>query len=176
MQLNRCVGPQEVLDDGSGHSLLDGARLRKAITAYFGGLRMVECMNLELKKIISMENIANFTVELFPRSVLNIFFTYLTGSWMHQDWVYLSFWAMGLQWTGFYFCDHALFWICLIQLNALWRIWIFFNPMAACLFLQRRCEDFSSSMEPDPDGFRPFRLTLQRDPLISGLGYNSQWK
>ncbi len=29
-------------------------------------------------------------MELFPRSVLNIFFTYLPGSRKRQDWVYLS--------------------------------------------------------------------------------------
>jgi hypothetical protein len=40
---------------------------------------------------LSVESIANFRVELFPRSVLNIFFTYLPGSGKRQDWVYLSF-------------------------------------------------------------------------------------
>jgi hypothetical protein len=37
-----------------------------------------------------IEIVANFRVELFPRSVLNIFFTYLPGSGKRQDWVYLS--------------------------------------------------------------------------------------
>jgi hypothetical protein len=37
-----------------------------------------------------VEIIANFRVEPFPRSVLNIFFTYLPGSGKRQDWVYLS--------------------------------------------------------------------------------------
>ena len=50
-----------------------------------------------------------------------------------------------------------------------------FNPKAACLSLQIRCEILSSSMEPDPDRFGPFWPTLQREPLISGPGYNSQW-
>jgi hypothetical protein len=109
MQLNRCVGPQEVLDDGAGHSLLDGARLRKAITAYFGGLRMVECMNLELKKIISVENIANFTVELFPRSVLNIFF-YLFDRILNAPRLGLpEFLSNGSSMNWVLFCDHALF-------------------------------------------------------------------
>jgi hypothetical protein len=35
-------------------------------------------------------NIAYIRVELFPRSVLKIFFTYLPGSRKRQDWVYLS--------------------------------------------------------------------------------------
>jgi hypothetical protein len=92
---------------------------------------------------------------------------------MRQDWVYPSFWAMGLQRTGLYFL-----WLCplaLIKQNTLWGIWTFFNPKAACLSLQRRCEALSSSMEPEPDGFGAFWPTLQRDPLISGPGYNSQW-
>ncbi len=37
-----------------------------------------------------------------------------------------------------------------------------FNPKAACLSLQRRCEVPSSSMGPDPDGSGPFWPTLQR--------------
>ncbi len=60
-----------------------------------------------------------------------------------------------------------------------------FNPKAACLSLQRRCEVPSSSMGPDPDGSGPFWPTLQRigpkhpktiamESLISGPGYNSQ--
>jgi hypothetical protein len=31
---------------------------------------------------------------------LKIFFTYLPGSWMHQELGLPEFWARGLQWTG----------------------------------------------------------------------------
>ncbi len=81
--------------------------------------------------------------DYFLALFLNIFFTYLTGSWMHQDWAYLSLWQWVFNELGFNCVSMPPFWTCLIQLNALKGIWIFFNPKAACLFLQRRCEALS---------------------------------
>ncbi len=87
--------------------------------------------------------------------------TKIGSTWVAEQWVFIS-------------CDHALFWTCLFQRNALWGIGILFNPKAAYLIIQRRCEALSSPMEPNPDGFGPFWPTLQRNPLISSPGYNSQ--
>ncbi len=52
--------------------------------------------------------------------------TKIGSTWVSEQWVFNE--------LGFISCDHALFWTCLIQLNAQWGIWIFLTQrLHACL-------------------------------------------
>ena len=119
----------------------------------------------------TVEIIEFIWVDLFPRSVWKSFLSILPGSWMHQDWVYLS----SEQWV-FNELDFKIVILASFEpnLNFIWQFLLrnlaFFN-LKAMGYLQKQCKEQKSCWDPGGSGSLVDLtevFTFWRNPFLIG--------
>ncbi len=100
-----------------------------------------------------VEIIANFRVELFPRSAWPSLLTYLPGSWKRQDWVYLTSLSNGssMNWALKLWLCPLLNLLVLSLIDGPLRNLAFYN-LKAMGYLQKQCKRAITCWEPGGSG------------------------